>query len=394
LCLLFSFIVVGFVQGGVVAYANSNDNRDLEQQLSDSIDEQLNNLDLSELEQFILSLTANEQQLFGGRGFGETVRAVVSGEFADYYSNFFSAMVSMVFSGLLGFVPIVAVIVALAILMSMFSNVKSKFMGRATGELIHIAGFTLIAVIVLTAMFQLIIMTRATVDNMRLQMNIAFPILLTVLTAIGATASVSVYQPAVALLSGGLMELILHIIMPLFILSLTFTVIGNLSSTVKLDNFASFLKSAKTYIIGFSFTIFMAFLSIQGITAASHDGVSIRTARFAVNRYIPIVGGYLSDGFSIIIAGSVLIKNAVGLTGLILLLATVVSPILQIILFSMALKLAASVIEPIGQERVAKFLSSMAKNLTMLYVIIIAVAFMYFITVMLIIFTSNMAFTP
>jgi hypothetical protein len=54
-------------------------------------------------------------------------------------------------------------------------------------------------------------------------------------------------------------------------------------------------------------------MTVQGITSASIDGISIRATKYAISNSIPIVGGFLRDGFDIVIAGSVLIKNAVGI---------------------------------------------------------------------------------
>lgn len=102
---------------------------------------------------------------------------------------------------------------------------------------------------------------------------------------------------------------------------------------------------------------FTAFISVQGITAGSIDGISIRTAKFAIKSYVPILGSYLSDGMGIILASSNLIKNAVGATGLFLLLATIISPLIELILFMLILKLVSGIIEPLGNKISNLFIS-------------------------------------
>ena len=133
----------------------------------------------------------------------------------------------------------------------------------------------------------------------------------------------------------------------------------------------------------------MAFLSIQGITASSYDGVSIRTAKYAIKSYIPLLGGYLSEGFDVIMASSVLIKNAVGASGLILMFASIASPIIQIAVFSLILKLASAILEPLTDSRISEFIYTTGKTLTLLVTMIIGIAFMYLITVGLIMCTAN-----
>ena len=147
--------------------------------------------------------------------------------------------------------------------------------------------------------------------------------------------------------------------LPIFIFSVVFSIVSNLSNTVKLDKFTSFFNSSYKWLTGLIFTVFTAFISVQGITAGSIDGISIRTAKFAIKSYVPILGSYLSDGMGIILASSNLIKNAVGATGLFLLLATIISPLIELILFMLILKLVAGIIEPLGNKQIANFISSL-----------------------------------
>ena len=220
-------------------------------------------------------------------------------------------------------------------------------------------------------------------------MEVVFPLLLTIMTAIGGTMSVSIYQPAVALLSSAIMHIFTSVLMPIFIFSIVFTIISNLTSTVKLEKFTKFFQSTFKWIIGGIFTVFMAFLSIQGITASTYDGVSIRTAKYAIRSYVPILGGYLSEGFDVIMASSVLIKNAIGASGLLLMFSSIISPIVKIVVFILVLKLAAAILEPLTDVRISDFIYSVSKSLSMLIVMILGVAFMYLITVGLIMCTAN-----
>ena len=143
------------------------------------------------------------------------------------------------------------------------------------------------------------------------------------------------------------------------------------------------------WVIGLVFTFFTSFLTVQGLTAATIDGISYKAAKFAAKSYIPILGGYISDGFDLIIAGSMLIKNAVGVGGLCLMLISVISPIIEVVVFSLGIKLVGALAEPVSDSRISTFLTGTAKSMTILYVSMIAAAFMFFITVTLIIMTSG-----
>ena len=231
--------------------------------------------------------------------------------------------------------------------------------------------------------------TSNTVISIKSQMDAIFPILLTLLTAVGGSVSASIYQPAMVLLTNVISGFVTYVLMPIFIFSIVFSIISNLSPTVKLDKFSGFLNSSYKWLMGLVFTIFTAFLSLQGISASSVDGISIRTAKYAIKSYVPLLGSYLSDGMGIILASSNLIKNAVGAAGLFLLLATIISPLIDLIVFMLALKLVAGIVEPLGNKQIANFVSSIAKNLTLLISLIVALSFVYFIMVGLVMCSAN-----
>ncbi len=390
LIFLFIFCVfVSYLKPNYIVLAEDNDTENLQAELEETIYSQLENLDLAKIESVLKGLGDDQLEVFGVSSFGDKVKKIVSGEFADGQQSIFKAIINLIFDDVLTFVPLLASIIIISILCGFLSNLKSDSSGKGVGDIIHFVCYGVVISIVMTAVVNLIQMTGKTINGLRSQMEVVFPLLLTIMTAIGGTMSVSIYQPAVALLSSAIMHIFTSVLMPIFIFSIVFTIISNLTSTVKLEKFTKFFQSTFKWIIGGIFTIFMAFLSIQGITASTYDGVSIRTAKYAIRSYVPILGGYLSEGFDVIMASSVLIKNAIGASGLLLMFSSIISPIVKIVVFILVLKLAAAILEPLTDPRISDFIYTVSKSLSMLIVMILGVAFMYLITVGLIMCTAN-----
>ena len=361
---------------------------DLEEELGQEIDNQLGNLDLSSLEDILNSLTDGKLAIFGSNSFIGKLQDLINGNFEDG-TSLWSALLNLFFENILSLLPIISIIIAVALLGSMIQGLKPANNGKSISNIIHFVTYGVIVVLVLSITVKMVTLTTNTMQSMKSQMDAIFPLLLTLLTAVGGTTSTSVYQPAMAMLSGLIMNLFTYVLLPIFIFSVVFSVVSNLSNNVKLDKFTSFFNSTYKWLIGLIFTVFTAFLSIQGITAGSIDGISIRTARYAIRSYIPILGSYISDGMGLILVSSNLIKNAVGATGLFLLLATILSPLIQLILFMLALKLIAGILEPLGNKQIANFVSSLSKSLVLLIVLIIGLAFIYFIMLGLVMCSAN-----
>ena len=385
------FLSIAFLIGlplfnGTVAYAESEE--ELISEIEDNVNGQLEDLDLSGLESILSNLNSQQSGIFGSTSFIEKLQSILSGEFTDNAGSVWEVILKLIFDELLNFLPLIATIIAVAILSGMVGDLRGTN-SKSIADITHFVCYGVIIVLVVSACTNVLTLTSSTLQGLKEQIDIAFPILLTILTAIGGTASVGVYQPAVALFSGTIMQIFTLVLMPLFIFSLVFTVISNLSPSVKLEKFSNFFNSLFKWITGAVFTIFIGFLIIQGITAGSLDTVSIRTAKYAIRSYIPILGGYLSEGFNVIMASSILIKNAIGASGLLLMFSSVIVPVVEIVLLMLCLKLTAGILEPLTDSRISNFINGVAKSLIMPIVLIIGVAFMYLIFMGLIISTGN-----
>lgn len=366
-------------------YQSNISSDDLQQEIKD----QLDGLDLDSLDKILAGFSTGQLALFGGNSFLEKIEKLLSGDF-DNGKSVWTNLLSIFLDNLLGLLPIISLIIAISLLGNMIQGLKPSSSGKSISSLIHFVTYGFIVVLVLSIVIKMISTTTGSILSIKAQMDAIFPLLLTFLTAIGGTVSSSVYQPAMALLSGVIINLFTYVLLPLFIFSIVFSIVSNLSNTVKLSKFTAFFDSTFKWLTGLIFTIFTAFLSIQGITAGSIDGISMKTAKYAIRSYVPLLGSYLSDGMGLILASSNLIKNAVGAAGLFMLLATILSPLIELIIFMLALKLIAGIVEPLGSRQIANFISSISKSMVLLIVILIAVAFIYFIMIGLVMCSANL----
>lgn len=392
LCLVF-FVLFPFIlsdnSNGVVYCDDEMSYSEIEEVIQESVNSQLGDLDFSDFEELLNQLGDDEKQFFGSASIIDKINQIISGEFANNQQSIWSAILNLIFDDVLSFLPLISVVIAISVTFSLVSSTKPTGKTKSLGDVIHFVCYGTIIIILVTCTVSMINLTSNTIQSIKAQMDISFPILLTVMTAIGGMVSVGVYQPAVAVLSGTITNIFTAVLMPIFIFRLVFSIISNLSNNVKLEKFASFFSSAFKWIIGFVFTIFSAFLAIQGIIAGSVDGISFRTAKYAIKNTIPLLGSYISDGLNLIVASSVLIKNSVGACGLLLLFATIIVPVVKLVVFMFSLKLASAILEPITDSRITNFISMLAKSISLLIVIIIGCAFMYLLVCGMIMLSAN-----
>ena len=97
----------------------------------------------------------------------------------------------------------------------------------------------------------------------------------------------------------------------------------------------------------------------------------------------------MSDGFDLMLASLVLIKNSLGIVSLLMILSVIALPTIKIAVLGLGLKLASGIIEPICDSKFSKMLHGVSTNLTLLIVSLVGVGFMFLLTVMLVIYTFN-----
>ena len=104
--------------------------------------------------------------------------------------------------------------------------------------------------------------------------------------------------------------------------------------------------------------IFVAYLSVSGVIAGTTDAVAIKAAKFAVSGMVPVVGGILSDAAETVLAGAGILKNSVGVVGMLAVLAICVVPFLQLGIHYLAYKFTAALTATISESRMAGLVSA------------------------------------
>ena len=374
--------VLWFLSTDKMCFAESNAEQ-IYKELSENVNNQLNKFDFTELDKEL----GKQENPYDKLSFVDRVKKIIEGDINLDYNSFISYLLTSLFDEILKCVPIFCLIVSVAIICNLVGQLSSN--RNSVGNVVYFVCFAVIVVLIFKYVLGLITTTKTTLSSLSNQIQIIFPILLTLITALGGVVSAGIYQPAMSVLSSVISELFISILMPIFIFSFVFNIMGNISPNIKMEKFAKFFSSLFKWLIGIVFTLFVSFISIQGITAISADSISIKTAKFALKSYVPFLGGYLSDGISLIMASSVLVKNGIGVTGLILMFSTILSPVLKILIFMLGLKLVAGILEPLTEKRISEFVYGVSKSLSMLIACIVGMGFMYLISIGLVMCSAN-----
>ncbi len=353
-------------------------------ELTDNIDEQMQNINLEELEEYYDSLNKNTSLTFT-----DFVYKLLKGEYDFSYNTILEYVVDVFFNGVKDLIPIFISIIAIAIFCSILQNLRSNLLSEGTYNLIFLVCLISITLLIAYQIIDIFSNAINTINNLSKLSEIMSPIIIGLMVASGGKVSASVYSPAVSFLSNGIINVVVSIVLPLVVAITILNLVGNMSSTIKLNRFSEFISTVIKYVLGVSMTVFGLFLTVQGLTSATFDGISIKAAKYAISNSIPIVGGFLRDGFDLVVAGSILIKSSVGFGVIVSIFYTILSPILFMATFSLLLRLSGSIVGLVSDTRISDFCFQTAKSISYLIACVCLVAFMFFICVLLMIFSAN-----
>lgn len=229
-----------------------------------------------------------------------------------------------------------------------------------------------------------------TVEKMSGGMQGLFPLLLTVMAAVGGSSGSALLQPAVVASAGAMVNLIRHVTLPLSVCSAVLTMLCHLGSGMKLSRLCQLSQQCAGWTLGIGFTVFIGVLTTRGVTAAAVDGITLRTAKYALDNFVPIVGGLFSDTVDTLIGSGMLVQSALGVTGLLLICAWCLAPLCQTFASALLYKLAAALLQPLSDGELVDCIHDFSQVLMLLFVIQFCSAAMFLLLIGQIVGVSGM----
>lgn len=204
---------------------------------------------------------------------------------------------------------------------------------------------------------EIIKLTKDTIQNLVGFSGTLIPILITLMMTTGSIASAGIVQPILLFLINFIGNIISTVLLPLILIGTALGIISKVSDRIQIGKISKYFKTTTIWILGVALTLFVGILSLEGTITSSVDGITAKTAKAAVSNFIPVVGKILGDAVDTVIGCGNILKNAVGLVGVIVVIGICITPIIKLAILMWAYYIASAVIEPIADEKIISLLS-------------------------------------
>lgn len=339
------------------------------------------------ISKFIEESKKYTSDVFGNTDFNELLNSAIAGNINNEQLG--KSILSIIGKETIGSIKTIASIMIVIIIHSILKSISEGLENKGVAKICYYVQYILIVTLIMSNFAEIIDMVKTSVSNLVSFSNTLIPILITLILTTGNIVSANLIQPILLFMITFIGNLITNVIIPIILASTVLGIVSKISDYVQLDKLSKLLKSGVVWALGVVLTLFVTLVSVEGSLSSSIDGVTAKTAKAAVSSFVPVVGKILGDAVDSVIGCTSILKNAVGVVGVIVIIGICINPIIKLVLLMATYYIGSAICEPVADEKIVKLLSQMGDTFKILLAVLCSLSVMLIIGTTLVIKISN-----
>jgi len=281
------------------------------------------------------------------------------------------------------------VLFLLTIFSSVLQTIHSAFENESVSKIAHFVIYLVLFYISLNSFMLTFSYATSAIQSMSDFILALIPLILGLLSTIGNLLTVSFFHPLIIFIINVTNLIISKFILTFLLLSFLLIIVSYINQQYRVTYLANLFKNISLGTLGVISTLFLSIMSIQGTASAVQDGLALKTAKFVTGNFIPVIGKTFTDAVDIVLSASQTLKNSIGIIGVLIIIIYALFPAMKILAIAFIYKLAAAILQPIGDESIVKTLNTISNYTLYVLACLIAVTFMFFLSIVIIVLASN-----
>ena len=278
--------------------------------------------------------------------------------------------------------------IAVSLLCGVLKNIQSSFGGNVSEVAFYVC-YLFILLLIIRSFTDVMTVCEQTITKLSDFMNMLIPLLLALLVANGSITTVGMLQPVLVLMISFINILISKCILPVIFIATMIHLISLISENINVSKLPKFLQKASFWALELVLLIFFGVLSVEGTLAANVDGIAAKGAKTIVSTVIPVVGKALSDATDSILGAASIMKNALGVLGVLVILGIALAPLVKVLVMTLIYHLGAALMEPIVDKRITTALSTIGDSMKMTLALLATISVLFILATTLLIKMGN-----
>ena len=304
---------------------------------------------------------------------------------SNFIKKLFNLLIGEITYSIKTLISILVIVLIHTILKTLTDDLKENNISK----IIYYVQYILIITLIISNFSDILETITTTINNMVGFIHTLIPVLVTLMIYTGSITTSTMIEPIIIFVIQFIANTINSFILPIISVMIVLIIVSKISDQIQINKLTKFMKSSITWFLGIVLTLFVGILSLEGSLTSSVDGITANTTKAAVSNLIPVVGKILGDSVDTVLGCGLVLKNAVGLIGTIIIIGICIMPIIKLATLSIMYSLTSSIVEPIADSKIVKLLEEISGVFKLLLGIISSVSVLLIIGTTLIIKISN-----
>lgn len=379
--ILFLFILL---QNKTYAKPNTTEKYNTSEDTNEIIENQKDTLNISD---FLKESQDYTKDVMPGINLNDLLTAAITGTVDNV--KIIHAFLNIFGKEFVNSLTIITSIIVIIVIHGILKSISEELGNSGVSQIAYYVQYILIVTIVMGSFADIVLMVKTSIQNLVSFINMLVPILITLLITTGSITTAGTIQPLILFLTTIIGNFIVNVAIPITLVSAALGIISQISDKLQIDKLAKFLKSGTVWALGVILTIFVGVASLESSLTSQVDGISAKTTKAAVSSFIPVIGKILGDAVETVMGCSIILKNALGIVGVIVVIGICITPIVKLLTLMTMYYLCSALCQPIADGKIVKLLAHIGDTYKLLLAILCSVSVMLIIGITIVIKMSN-----
>lgn len=340
-------------------------------------------LDYSELDALLRSSEETEHL-----SFGDMLSDLLLSEEGITLTGLLSVFGKKAFSGVTMDLQLFARLFFIVAISSLFSAFSKAFHNSQVSKMGNYVTFLMLFAVLANGYMEAAALTISTMKRLLDIMNMLVPIYLASITFCTGITSVTAFYQIYIMVVSLMQNIMVNALLPLCNIYLLLAVSNRLPMEDSLGGFASLVKRIIVWGKKCVLLVATGFTTVNGLLAPGVDRLKQSTVVNALSA-IPGLGGLFSGATETVLSAGVVLKNAVGIAGVLLLVVMCVRPILKLFLYQLLFRFAAAAVAPIADKSMVACLEETAEAVHLLLGILLTATLSFALVIVIAAVTTS-----
>lgn len=149
----------------------------------------------------------------------------------------------------------------------------------------------------------------------------------------GGLTSVGVYNAVTLGAAEIMVQVSSEILMPILIMNIALSICGSIFGNNSIESLVQTIRKIMIWTMTVAVTLFSGFVSLKCTLGGAVDGFAVKTVKYMVSGFVPIIGGAISDAYSTVKGSFDVMRCTAGTAGTIGIVMLMLPPILELMAY-------------------------------------------------------------